>query len=46
VTTDETIEGTEEEVKAKLHALKQVEMKVEEAKKVVTEVIEEVKENN
>jgi K(+)-stimulated pyrophosphate-energized sodium pump len=46
VTKDETFEGTEEEVKAKLDALKDVDVKVEGKKKVVKKVIEEVEENN
>jgi K(+)-stimulated pyrophosphate-energized sodium pump len=46
VTTDQTFEGTEDEVNAKLDALKNVEVNVEGGKKVVKKVIEEVKENN
>ena len=45
VTKDEIFEGTEAEVKAKLDALKDVNVKVE-GKKVVKEIIEEVEENN
>ena len=44
-TEDKIFEGTEEEVKAKLDALKDVDVKME-GKKVVKEVIEEVEENN
>ena len=44
-TEDKIFEGTEEEVKAKLDALKDVDVKME-GKKVVKEVIEEVDENN
>jgi K(+)-stimulated pyrophosphate-energized sodium pump len=46
VTTDQTFEGTEDEVNAKLDALKDVEVNVEGGKKVVKKVIEEVKEIN
>jgi len=45
VTKDEIFQGTEAEVKAKLDALKDVNVKVE-GKKVVKEIIEEVEENN
>ena len=47
-TTSETktFKGTEEEVKAQLEAMKEAEVKVERGKKVVKEVIEEVKEQN
>ena len=43
-TEDKVFEGTEEEVKAKLDALKEVEVEVEGKKKVVKKVIEEVEE--
>jgi K(+)-stimulated pyrophosphate-energized sodium pump len=42
----QVIEGTEAEVKSKLEALKDVEVKVEEGKKVIKKVVEEVKESN
>jgi K(+)-stimulated pyrophosphate-energized sodium pump len=42
----QVIEGTEVEVKAKLDALKDVEVKAVEGKKVVKKVVEEVKETN
>jgi K(+)-stimulated pyrophosphate-energized sodium pump len=42
----QVIEGTEAEVKAKLDALKDVEVKAGEGKKVVKKVVEEVKETN
>lgn len=42
----QVIEGTEAEVKAKVEALKDVEVKVEEGSKVVKKVVEEVKETN
>jgi K(+)-stimulated pyrophosphate-energized sodium pump len=45
VTKDDIFEGTEAEVKAKLDALKDVNVKVE-GKKVVKKVIEEIEENN
>ena len=44
-TEDKIFEGTEEVVKAKLDALKDVDVKIE-GKKVVKEVIEDVEENN
>ena len=42
----QVIEGTEAEVKSKLEALKDVEVKVEEGKKVIKKEVEEVKESN
>ena len=42
----QVIEGTEAEVKAKVEALKDVEVKVEEGKKAIKKEIEEVKETN
>ncbi|MEZ4858374.1 MAG: sodium-translocating pyrophosphatase, partial [Flavobacteriaceae bacterium] len=41
-TETKTFRGTEEEVKAQLEAMKEAEVKVEEGKKVIKEVIEEV----
>jgi K(+)-stimulated pyrophosphate-energized sodium pump len=42
----QVIEGTEAEVKAKVEALKDVEVKVEEGKNAVNKVVEEVKKTN
>jgi K(+)-stimulated pyrophosphate-energized sodium pump len=46
VTKEEVFEGTEEEVKAKLDAIKDVDVQVVEGKKVVKKVIKEVEKTN